>query len=346
MDCRKASRILADRRDPEVILPLRRLILETPDDHLCSEALWALNVSGGLSDEFASSLLDHRNEDVRWWTVRLLGDEVHVAPAIGAKLARMAASDPSVAVRVQLACTAKRLPAATALAILEPLVKHNEDASDPYLPLLLWWAVERHAVTARESVLARSRGQTSGRCRWCTTRSWSALMRRYAAEATAHGDRACARLLAAGVERGDRTTMLAVLIWDSKIAASSKAAALARCSPIWRSPSSRSTVERPKIARTTNVAPEITDAIVREWEDDTTDMTLMRVAAQSANLAPASARWSCARPDASVILASGRRPTAGRAGWKRDRHVAVAARGGKRATTVAVGGPRCARPLR
>ena len=39
-----------DRRDPEVIFPLRRLVTESKDDHLALEALWALYVSGGLDD--------------------------------------------------------------------------------------------------------------------------------------------------------------------------------------------------------------------------------------------------------------------------------------------------------
>src|SRR5262249_41196746 len=68
---RKARRLLADRRDPEVILPLRTLVMESTDEHTALEALWALYVSGGLSEEFAWRLLDHSSADIRWWTVRL-----------------------------------------------------------------------------------------------------------------------------------------------------------------------------------------------------------------------------------------------------------------------------------
>src|SRR6266851_4805978 len=80
---RKARRILADRRDPEVIFPLRTLVLESNNDQLALQALWALYVSGGFDEDFAGKLLSHRNPDVRRWTVRLLGDDNKVSPALG-----------------------------------------------------------------------------------------------------------------------------------------------------------------------------------------------------------------------------------------------------------------------
>ncbi len=62
---RKAREVLADRRDPEVIFPLRRLVVEAANDDLQLQALWALYVSGGFDDDFAEKLLGHRNRDVR-----------------------------------------------------------------------------------------------------------------------------------------------------------------------------------------------------------------------------------------------------------------------------------------
>src|SRR5207249_2928058 len=139
---------LAERRDPEVIFPLRTVILETSDDHLSLEALWALYVTGGFTPSFALKLLDHHNPDVRRWTVRFLGDECKVSPSIRKRHVELAAMDPDVSVRSQLASTAKRLPAEDGLPIVQRLLFRNEDTHDPHIPLLLWWAVERHAVSA------------------------------------------------------------------------------------------------------------------------------------------------------------------------------------------------------
>src|SRR5262249_44116128 len=55
---RKARRVLADRRDPEVIFPLRTRVLESTDEQVALEALWALYVSGGVSEGFAARLLE------------------------------------------------------------------------------------------------------------------------------------------------------------------------------------------------------------------------------------------------------------------------------------------------
>ena len=94
---RRARRILADRRDPEVILPLRRIILQKKDEPLGLQALWALYVSGGLSPEFAEKLLEHPSPHIRRWTVRFLGDDETVTAALAKRLTALAASEPDVA---------------------------------------------------------------------------------------------------------------------------------------------------------------------------------------------------------------------------------------------------------
>src|SRR5438132_11841101 len=99
---RKARRILADRRDPEVVGSLSRLIFETKDDQLALEALWALYVSAGIQEDFALKLLEHRNPDARRWTVHLLGDENTVSPVVGKRLIRLAKDEKDVLVRSQL----------------------------------------------------------------------------------------------------------------------------------------------------------------------------------------------------------------------------------------------------
>lgn len=208
---RKARRLLADRRDPEVIFPLRTLVMESKDDHLALESLWALYVSGGFEESFALKLLGHRNPDVRRWTVRLLGDEERISPAAVEGLLELAAREPSVRVRSQLACTAKRLSAAAGLAIAEQLMLRNIDDADPYLPLLLWWAVETHALAAPDKVLARFANRAAWHIVLCHDVILPRLMRRYAAAGTAAGYDACAALLAAGTAPQTRRMLLEAL---------------------------------------------------------------------------------------------------------------------------------------
>jgi putative heme-binding domain-containing protein len=151
---REAWRILGERRDASLVPALKQKFAAASDEVSALETLWAIDLSGGLSDAFAERALEHPAEYVRAWTVRLLGDAQHVSNQVSADLLRLAKTDPSVIVRSQLACTAKRLPAHDALPIAAALVEHDEDAADPNVPLLIWWAIESKAATDRDAVLA------------------------------------------------------------------------------------------------------------------------------------------------------------------------------------------------
>ena len=104
-----ALRLLGDRRDGSIAPELKRLINDRTGQ-TALEALWALNLVGGLDEETALQTLDHADPFVRLWTVRLIGDAGEASPRVAAKLAERAAVEPDIQVRSQLACSAKRLP--------------------------------------------------------------------------------------------------------------------------------------------------------------------------------------------------------------------------------------------
>ena len=148
-----ALRLFGDRKDRSVIPALTRIVGEATGQRAL-EALWALNLSGGLSEATALKTLAHPDPHVRLWTARLLCDEDQVSPAIAALLARMASSESNVEARAQLACSARRLPARDGLAIVRRLLAHDADADDERVPLLLWWAIEAKAESDRAAVIA------------------------------------------------------------------------------------------------------------------------------------------------------------------------------------------------
>jgi putative membrane-bound dehydrogenase-like protein len=191
--CREARRVLSERLDPAVIPVLRRLVSENKD-RLALEALWALYVSGGFEEGFASGLFGHPNEDVRTWTVRLLGDARKVSPDIQARLVRMAQIEPSPVVRSQLACTCKRLPGKDGLPVVRELLKRQEDLDDPHIPLLLWWAVEAKADTDRDRVLALFDAPAFWRLPLVNRFIIERIGRRYLAEGGEPALAACSRL--------------------------------------------------------------------------------------------------------------------------------------------------------
>lgn len=143
---RRARDILAERRDPEAIFPLRTLLQQSGDFELALEALWALHVSGGAPEKYLRELLADPRPDVRRWAIRLLGDEDRIDSATAATLVELAARESDIAVRCQLAATAKRLSTNAAMAIVRGLLASDGSANDAHLPLMIWWAVERHCM--------------------------------------------------------------------------------------------------------------------------------------------------------------------------------------------------------
>jgi putative membrane-bound dehydrogenase-like protein len=81
---RRARRVLAERRDTDLSKELRRIAVESDDDERAMRAVWALYVSGNWDDGVAEKLLEHRDESVRTWAVRFVGDERRVSARITA----------------------------------------------------------------------------------------------------------------------------------------------------------------------------------------------------------------------------------------------------------------------
>jgi putative membrane-bound dehydrogenase-like protein len=143
---RHARRLLQERAhagklDKAVQPLLLKMLAEQPDVARQLRALWALFCIGGIDDKTLLGLLDHKEEDVRGWAVRLLVEE-GVADPVAAKLAAMAKGDASASVRLALASALRRLPPSQRRAIAEGLVGHAEDASDANLPLMIWYGIE------------------------------------------------------------------------------------------------------------------------------------------------------------------------------------------------------------
>ena len=159
------------------------------------EALWALYGCVGLDEATAIAMLRHPDADVRSWCVRLIGDERRVSSHLAARLIELATNELDVRVRSQLACTAQRLSASNGLEVAEQLLLRDLDRDDSHIPLLLWWAVERHAFFNLEDTLAASPRQRRGVSGMVQSTVLGRLVRRLAAEKSEAGDAGCARIL-------------------------------------------------------------------------------------------------------------------------------------------------------
>ncbi len=136
------------------------------------------------------------------WIARLSGD-LGVVNAFRAKdLWALASNSDDIHVRSQLASTAKRLPGKQGLPILKSLSHRDEDASDPHIPLLIWWGIESKATSDRELVLQLFNTSDSYQHPILRDTVMGRLARRYAAEPTPENLAALTKLLerAPGVE--------------------------------------------------------------------------------------------------------------------------------------------------
>ena len=141
---RHARRVLAERGgNAEVHAGLKKILKENPDETRKLRALWALHVTGGLDGSTVAYLSFNGTEYVRAWAVRLAmedGDHLGNDPW---KTGSVAVSDKSPIVRRYLASAVGRLaPDDVRGNLLSILASRKEDANDPNIPQLLWYAAE------------------------------------------------------------------------------------------------------------------------------------------------------------------------------------------------------------
>ncbi len=161
---RHSRRILHERADAGVLNvasleKLRQLALNDGDETRRLRALWTLHVTGRL---FTSPLevdkaLHNDSAYVRAWTVQCLlqglspprrtssNSPILERPgrvALIDSLAKLADSDASKIVRLYVAAGVARLSPDERWPIVRNLIRHSEDAADPNLPLMIWYAME------------------------------------------------------------------------------------------------------------------------------------------------------------------------------------------------------------
>ena len=123
-------------------------------------SLWALQVTGGLSEAKLLQLLAHEDEYVRGWAIQFLcddssthafanslnSDSPRLSNSVIDRLAALANNDPSPIVRLYLSSAVQRLPSQQRWPILQGLVSHSEDIADNNLPRMYWFGIEPMVV--------------------------------------------------------------------------------------------------------------------------------------------------------------------------------------------------------
>jgi putative membrane-bound dehydrogenase-like protein len=205
---RAAREQLAARRDTNILPRLRAQSLQRTNGALALQSLWALQVSGGFDDEMAAQLLLHPHAPLRAWTVRLLGDTKMLSPTLFPQVATLARTEKSSSVRNQLACSAKRWPSRTALPVIRELLRHDEDVSDPQIPLLLWWAIEENLMKDQSDGIGVLSSAADWQLPLMRTHLLERIARRSASATGRSANQLCAWLLSAAPDNDLRATVL------------------------------------------------------------------------------------------------------------------------------------------
>ena len=220
------------------------------------EALWTLQAIDQFDEELAGPLLSSPHSSVRAWTVRLLGDRRLVSPEMAHQLDEFAEREPVVEVRQQLACTAARLPAQQAMPIINANINRDIDNDDPRLPLLWWWAVERHSVDGRDEVLRRFLRPSLWKSKLGRETLLPRLIRRYASEMNRAGLDAVVQLLKATPDDAARN-----LLWM----------------PVLQGWQERPAAETNSETFEPSEHPEFLNLVLAAWQAQPMDSTLLRL---------------------------------------------------------------------
>jgi|688.fasta_scaffold01259_24 putative membrane-bound dehydrogenase-like protein len=131
-----------------------RKVLSGTNDQLAYQALMTLHAMEACSSETLLQLLDHSNEHLRTWAVRLLLDNMSLDDIFGRnaqradipaewikRLTEQAENDASGLVRLALASAMQRFPLDQRFPIAAALMHHTQDANDHNLPLQVWYGL-------------------------------------------------------------------------------------------------------------------------------------------------------------------------------------------------------------
>ena len=103
--------------------------------------MWALHSSGGVGEKRLTALLNHGDEHVRSWAIRLIGEDGHPTKDQFRKISDLARDGVSRLVRLYVASTFPRFSEDQQWALAEELVTDFGYVSDQNLPYMIWYAL-------------------------------------------------------------------------------------------------------------------------------------------------------------------------------------------------------------
>lgn len=202
-----AVRLLGQRAPEARLFQKLRQWIGEHEGRAALDALWALAQAGGFDAAVMAECLRHPYPPVRAWTVRLLGDRPGEWEKAIPMLRTLAQSEGDLEVWSQLASTAQRIRGRDALPLIGELLNRSGDLVDPNLPLMLWWAIERHSGM-REEILELFGDPVIWEQAMVRREILPRLMRRFAVTGREADLLVCASLLKLAPDAGGRAALM------------------------------------------------------------------------------------------------------------------------------------------
>jgi putative membrane-bound dehydrogenase-like protein len=144
---RRARIILQNRArhgevDGQTHAALQQIFADQTNQNHRLRAMWALHVSGGLSEQVMTQALNDNDDHIRAWAIQLWCEDKAAPASALAKFVSMAKSETSPVVRLYLAAAIQRVPEATRWQLAERLAGHADDANDHNIPKMIWFGLE------------------------------------------------------------------------------------------------------------------------------------------------------------------------------------------------------------
>jgi putative membrane-bound dehydrogenase-like protein len=160
---RQSRRILQERAQagkiaPNALASLEKTALHHADPKARLRGLWALHVTGKLTERLIHELLHDDNQFVRGWALQLACEDGEPSPAVLEAMMNLSRGDDSPVVRLYIASALQRISAEKRWDTLVGLFSQAADNGDHNLPLMYWYAAEPLATveTSRALDLALS----------------------------------------------------------------------------------------------------------------------------------------------------------------------------------------------
>jgi len=150
-------RAIENQLEAAALIRLNQILEKEKNADYRLRALWTKHIIQVLQEAELIALLKDNDPYVRGWAVQFLVEDKNSSQAALQAMNQLAKKESSAVVRLYLAAALQRMDVQNRWGIAESLLQYSQDADDPNIPLMLWFAIESLVTENTEDALALAR---------------------------------------------------------------------------------------------------------------------------------------------------------------------------------------------